>query len=426
MALLKAYIVSDVHLNSHRYGHDALHHQRFGQGNFLSFLRSLTDEMRPEEHVILVLNGDILDLNESWFAPLVPWDADVAQVEALVLSVLQTIVTNNEAVFHALHHFVMQPNVELVYVFGNHDALLERFPSAQQFLREVLLKGVPEAEGRLRFCAVFEHEALSLHVEHGHRLDAYNQEAGWHDPSLGDVVNVLVVNGFEQRVAAKMQQQGYTDSDVQAVWLHLADIGFLRPLTLFPLWLEMMPTHNMTLDATQHEALKQLIREALYDILQERSTVQYFVEKLHVPAWALKLLAKASLSLPVILPALSYGISKLVHRASSNARQYEAAQKLSAKGYRLIVFGHTHAPAVESLEQGGYYFNTGSWLPIIRLVSRRLPKTSLRDYLDIGDRFRKMYNCSVLRLEKDLANPQRPAEYYLQTLKTGPIFEQGS
>jgi len=368
-----------------------------------------------------------LDINESWFDATVPWDSDEPKVEAILLQVLSQIIENNAGVFDALRQLLTHPNFELVYVFGNHDGLLAHYPAAQAMLRQTLLQQAPEADSRLFFGESYQHAGLNLHVEHGHRLDQFNNQHAKHNPALGDVVNVLVVNGFEQRVVAKMTDHGYDPDEINEVWQQLAEIGLLRPLTLFPLWLEMVSTQTLSFPQEKESSLKQLIRESLYDIFRQHTTVRYFVEKLHVPAWMLKALAKSSLRFPIILPVLSYIISKLVRSASSNTQQYRAAQKLNEHhGYRLIVYGHTHSPTVESLDHGGYYFNTGSWMPIIRLVKKVSKKTTPLDYLALEDRFRKMYQCSILRLEKDLTKPDVPAEYFLQTLRNGQITERGS
>ncbi len=40
----------------------------------------------------------------------------------------------------------------------------------------------------------------------------------------------------------------------------------------------------------------------------------------------------------------------------------EAADELSRRGFDAIVFGHTHHPGEIALENGGKYFNPGSWM----------------------------------------------------------------
>lgn len=44
----------------------------------------------------------------------------------------------------------------------------------------------------------------------------------------------------------------------------------------------------------------------------------------------------------------------------------KAASRLAA-GRRTVVFGHTHLPKHIELPQGGFYFNSGTWCPIIQL-----------------------------------------------------------
>jgi UDP-2,3-diacylglucosamine pyrophosphatase LpxH len=40
----------------------------------------------------------------------------------------------------------------------------------------------------------------------------------------------------------------------------------------------------------------------------------------------------------------------------------DAAEELGARGFDVVVFGHTHHTGEAKLSNGGYYFNTGSWL----------------------------------------------------------------
>lgn len=49
----------------------------------------------------------------------------------------------------------------------------------------------------------------------------------------------------------------------------------------------------------------------------------------------------------------------------------EAANELSARGFDIVVFGHTHHAGEADLPTGGKYFNTGSWLigtPFLEII----------------------------------------------------------
>lgn len=48
---------------------------------------------------------------------------------------------------------------------------------------------------------------------------------------------------------------------------------------------------------------------------------------------------------------------------------YEAAVRLAA-GRRVVVFGHTHLPKCTKLKAGGWYLNSGTWCPTIRLSEK--------------------------------------------------------
>ena len=214
---LTLYLVSDVHLNNHKYDkNDWIENPE--RKIFREFLSNQINKIQSDEKFILVLNGDILDITGSWFDFLVPWDENTEVVEKLLLNVILEIIQNNLDIFFEFRQILKNPNAEIIYVIGNHDGLLEVYPSAQELIKNKLFEGLPlSAQGRFCFVTSFEYKELELYVEHGHRLDPYNLYDSKQKPPLGDVVNILIVNKFIETVSLRLKEHGYSEEIIDKI-----------------------------------------------------------------------------------------------------------------------------------------------------------------------------------------------------------------
>ncbi len=420
---LLGYIVSDVHLNNHPY--DTAESENPRRRHFREFLSHLNETVQPTDKLLLILNGDVLDITGSWFETPMPWDSDTERVEALLLTVLTEILDNNQVAVEQIIQLLERPDTELVYVIGNHDGLFEFFPSAQELVRQRLLQTLPEhlrQPDRVRFVRRLEVPELELYVEHGHRLDPFNSLVMGHKPPLGDVVNILIVNRFVDMVVDRMREQGYSIELIADIHSRLHDIEYLRPLALVPVWMEMMASRyrRHPENKGKRQPVDQIMYSVVSEILHDPEMIRFAVERLRVPRQLFVLFINSLLKFPVILPVVSFLTTKLVRRTHSNKYQYKMAKKLHyEKGYRLIALGHTHIPTVMPLSQNGHYFNTGSWKPVINLF-----KLSTKEPIDLETlapnvEFNKIERCGIVRLEKSLLDPSSPTQFALQTIQSG-------
>lgn len=416
---LKAFVVSDVHLNNHPFDR-ATHSENPRRRNFREFLSQLNDGLTDNDQVLLVLNGDILDITGSWFEDVMPWDPEPEKVETLVNKIVGEIVENNAAAFAELRRLIEHPHAEIIFIFGNHDGQLQTYPSSHAVVR----RGITEDEAmhaRIRFAPSFASEELELYIEHGHMFDPFNHAQGSHPP-LGDVINILIVNRFVDMAVDRLRANGYSEELVNQLHQRLHDIEYLRPLALVPVWIQTMITHyrkhpdNDGKAETVDVILMDVVRRILHDPLM----IQFMVRQLKLPRPLLTLVIKALLGMPAVLPVISFITSKIVRRTHNNQYQYKMAQRLhQEKGYRLITFGHTHIPGVLPLSKNAYYFNTGSWKPVINLF-----KFSESDPLDLEPllpevQFNKVERCGILRIEKSEQPGKAPVEFALQTIQSG-------
>jgi hypothetical protein len=140
---------------------------------------------------------------------------------------------------------------------------------------------------------------------------------------------------------------------------------------------------------------------------------------LHVPKSLLYLFIKTILRIPSILPFISFVTTGFIRKGHSNKHQYKAAQRIrTEKGYRLIAFGHTHIPGVLPLSENAYYFNTGSWKPVINLFKHSKDPVEL-EYLHPDVQFNKVERCGILLIEKWDFDGRTPAEFALKTIQSG-------
>lgn len=425
------YILSDIHLrvpigyetrtrnnNVDENSFDKEHHM-------LAFLERLADEMNDDQDLLLILNGDIFDINGSWFQSPVPWDEQRTKtVEAHLHSVVQNIVDANHAIIEAWARLLTHPNTRLVYIIGNHDYLLGTYPSGQERIIKALETITPRdahIRQKVMFTHTYQHPQLKLYAEHGHVLDPFNYISQPGIPPLGEVINVSVINQLPVNLAHTLNQQGYSQSNIRNITHRLEQMEFLRPLTLFPLWIRLMAT-RFSQDSPKlpkaHD-IELLIQQTILATVQDQQVLDMMANKLHLPGWLLRNTARLAIRFPWALHATSYILSKFIQHEKANTDQYQKALRLYHEhGYQLIAFGHTHKPSAKPIGEHGYYFNTGSWTPVIQL-SRKPdnPKT----LIDLEETFRRIEHSGVVRITKDFTQPGEPVDYALQTIRSGSM-----
>lgn len=417
-ALLKAYVVSDVHLNDHPYDRKT-ESENPRRKHFRHFLSRINQDLarRDGDRALLVLNGDILDMTGSWFEGILPWDHDARRVEALTMALLHRILDNNEAVLNELSRLVTSQAAEIVFVMGNHDGLLRRFPQARDIIRNRITEN-PDLQGTIRFVNFLDYPELSLYAEHGHQFDPFNRIQDPDVHPLGDYVNILIVNRFVEMVMSKLRENGYSAEVIGNLRVRLHDIEYLRPISLIPLWIETIAKdyRKHPENEGKRETIDAIILLVMAEILDTDATKR-LVERLNLPKKFLTNMVNGFIHIPGTLPIVSFLISQAMRRTHSNRYQYKMAQRLhQAKGYRLITFGHTHIPNVMPVSQDGYYFNTGSWKPVVNLFKEQdFPPEANLEYLTPHVRFNKIERSGILVIQKSLENPDLPPQFSLQT-----------
>ncbi len=415
-ARLKCYVFSDIHLNSYWHYHPGAG-ESARQKNLRLFLARIERGLSSDDELLIILNGDILDINESWQDSPEPWSEDRHSVEQVYLKVLKEILESNSQIVEAVRQLLERPSTKIVYVMGNHDYLLEVFDSGHQLIRDMVFDCLPEElkrNDRITFVSDYQDENLGLYAEHGHKLDPFNSYNFTKFPPLGEIINVAVVNKLHLKVVDRLANVGYSEQEIELIKRRLKEIEYLRPLALFPLWIEKI-SDELPKIKVKRPPVEQIVRECLLEIVSDRDILGYFTHKVKIPMWLLQFTAKLALNNPVTLPVLSYIVTRFFRQNHSNRAQYKKAIKLHQKtGLGLIAFGHTHRPSAKPIGNAGYYFNTGSWKPVTNYVKGNYG-------LPFEEEFVKMEHWGVLRIEKPLNDPEAKTEYFLETVKNGYV-----
>ena len=186
-AFAELYVVSDLHMGGHIEANQSF--QIFNRGPRLAALIRHIAQIRPNEDVALLLNGDIFDsLAERDLHGYAALSAGSAE------SMLGRICSDVSFadVWIALSEFVQLPNRYLIVVTGNHDIELA-LPVVENWLRERLAKGNAQAQARMAFathgggfaCRVGDAEVFCTH---GNEVDDWNVVD---HSKLGELANAI-------------------------------------------------------------------------------------------------------------------------------------------------------------------------------------------------------------------------------------------
>ncbi len=161
------HVVSDLHM-----GGEGSDFQILAQGARLGDFVRWVARQRPDEAVALVLNGDVFDTLAEDVGGYVAVDDALTVIERIMED------PSFSPVFGALSDFVRTPNRTLVMVVGNHDIELA-FPLVQRMVVSRLAMKSLEARARIEFATVGAGYscmvgAARVFCTHGNEVDPWN------------------------------------------------------------------------------------------------------------------------------------------------------------------------------------------------------------------------------------------------------------
>jgi UDP-2,3-diacylglucosamine pyrophosphatase LpxH len=444
-------VVSDLHLQ--HVSADSIRYVRHGMVRESGVRRNVTPgaiqmlladvharaKRAMSTRVDLVLAGDIFELLRTpiWFCRgktnVRPMASDMGADSldnplcARVHEILDAIADDNKEILPILTRFVREGKVErrghtlslepgtvvqVHYIPGNHDRLLNAWPSVRRRVREMLLMPISDQP----FPHVIERPkstGYGLKIRHGHEYDRWNigvpvpfgepielTDEQYMAPCAGDYVTLEIATrlcvGFRAMHAIALRAADERGAHMRAFYNALVEFDDVRPASLLLQYLEKR-LGNMGLE------LFELLRPLLLDLYQTARDSPFFQDM------AQRMEMLQFFREPVVtmvreaLQALSpTTLEKLVERLramdTSDDTERGAAMASRESGveeglYDLIIAGHTHhpnqipLPSAAGSNRDVFFVDSGTWRSTIRA--------------GIGASFGRMRSCTVILCYSD-------------------------
>ena len=383
-------LLSDVHLT------DGTSGTTINPGAFQKFGKLLLDVLgdKPRqdhiEKIDLVLLGDIFDVIRSdlWLGPdnhdlpkpIRPWSA-AAEVDRAGRSledytgkIVNRIIghQNNIAVMGFLKEFQeecrqRQVQVELSYLIGNHDWLLNRYPATRLAIARFL--DLPDWEHYRGhpFPYYKEFPDYGVMVRHGDYYDPLNYSGNRDASSLGDALVIDLLNHFPEDVRTRLQLP-----QDHPLYLQLKEIDNVRPLLEIPAWIKGVCRHYPPAMESRVHAIWNGLAAEFFRIPFVRDFVRANPALGQLLRLALKVTSGCSFDYLMKILA-----SKTIRRWYQKSDDYKSfalkEPALQDDRVKYVVYGHTHTaeqvpldivPLTTAPQEAGLekvYFNSGTW-----------------------------------------------------------------
>lgn len=365
------------------------------------------------QRVELVFAGDIFEMHRTplWLLggeqkrPTLHPATASPELEQKALEILAAIERDNQAFFDilaglvdhgravhrdqvvALEGAVVIPH----YIPGNHDRLLQLWPSTRARVRQLLR--IPAVDGPLDapFPHVFERDrstGYGVRIRHGHEYDPSNfseafdarvtpTQVAYEKPTLGDFVTIDLVMrlavAFRAHYARELRAPGLAGDPFRRMYAALTEFDDVRPQSML---LEYVTDH---LGAKQ-DVTMDLLRPILRDAFETAAADAFFVSEAERLGFAQFFKGTLAALLESVLAAASgsstaelIGLWRKLQRevkANGPARAAASEPGLSSGDISVIIAGHTHEPDHVSIPGAGppgplrkeaYFLDTGTW-----------------------------------------------------------------
>ena len=254
--------LSDVHLTDGSSG-ETIKPTAFNI--FADGIRKLADTVKPLEEVRLVLLGDIFDIIRStkWLTDDVrPWDSAGNNQQKRVENILEEIMRNNYKSLEELRNlqkFADEKQVPfgITYVIGNHDWLINRYPSCRTMVSEALR--ITDAGSEPFPSQLFE-PGYKVFARHGDVYDPFNYMGNRDASSIGDAIVIELLNKYPQQVNERLGKLvaagSITTDEKNRITAQLKELDNIRPILNTPSWVLMVA------NKTENTAARRVIEEA--------------------------------------------------------------------------------------------------------------------------------------------------------------------
>lgn len=340
-------------------------------------LASSLPEGQPKE-LRLVLLGDIFDVIRStrWLKSEVrPWDENSPEQEALVRGVLDGIITNNQGCLDQLQDLrtwakTQGIDYQLQYVIGNHDWLINRYPTCLSMVGKVL--GI---DGSLPLPEELFAPEYRTFARHGDIYDSFNYMGNRNASSIGDAIVIELLNKFPEQAVITLRELissgQITEEEVQAISTQLKEIDNLRPLLDAPLWVFTQA------DKSGSEAIRRAIINAWVDCIDAFFKLPFIRQ--HDRVFLPDIVDMLEITLRITPDGSESWIKKIIELTEKffperpiddYVRHAFEEDRVKRGEADYVLYGHTHNYITVPLDQrqlldgqcrDQIYFNTGTW-----------------------------------------------------------------
>jgi UDP-2,3-diacylglucosamine pyrophosphatase LpxH len=386
-------ILSDVHLTDGTSG-TIIKPTAFKK--FMNILRDVIGEQPPKEdtaqsekkgkieQVHLVLLGDIFDVirSEEWVRkdpgardPVRPWspaakkDINGQNLQDYTEEIVDKIIRyNQEAIGYLKNYKEFLPEgvkMDISYLIGNHDWLINRYPSTRKAIAEFL--GMPDPDRYLKelFPLDKEFPAYGVLTRHGDCYDLLNYSGDRDASSWGDALVIDLLNHFPLDVKDELQLK-----DDDPLFVQLKEIDNVRPLLEIPAWIKGVCRRNRPgKESEVHDKWNDLVKKFFkLPVVKEfakteRGLATVLRLGLGVTSWC---------SFDLLMKILANNLLSYWFHKSDDYKAFAFKEKaVKDDRVKYAVYGHTHFaeqvpldvaqnerknPGIEKI-----YFNSGTW-----------------------------------------------------------------
>jgi UDP-2,3-diacylglucosamine pyrophosphatase LpxH len=397
-------------------------------------------ESPPDDHLVLVLNGDIFDFDLVTTTPAEPpWPVSPPErwhgldpTEARSVWKLERMLEHHHRFVAVLARFLAAGH-DVVYVLGNHDRELHLRGVRRALLDAVARSGAPDDAERLRIEEWFYYVPGEVYVEHGNQYDHYSSYPDLLAPTVrmrGEEQIVVPMGNMSNRfMLSRMgfftphNSENFTLGLIGYVVHWARHYAFARGRSLVFSWLfgslaivarqlETMGLRLVQGNAGRHRAARdalaarqglapELVAELerlrrppvaaklmhlLHELWLDRVAVAVLLvlgtvalALTHVPLWLKIMGPLTGLQAMVLVYGLVLrGDAIFIMEREVPRHAAAIARRLPVK---VVSFGHTHLPQVLPLARGVTYVNSGTWAPMAPVSDPARLRPGFRNYV---------------------------------------------
>jgi UDP-2,3-diacylglucosamine pyrophosphatase LpxH len=343
-----------------------------------------TAEINGAGELIIVLAGDIFDLNRSqrWLASEVrPYGEHTPDEWYPVAgAILKDIIKSNEKTFSIFKEMARKKlkngsQIVFKYLPGNHDRLINLHPELRKRAKAELLG--QDNPDNSEFDHVYRSNEYGVLIRHGHEYDRSNfagdipekgvfnvDPAAYAQAPLGDYATIDIAAGLAFEYRKILEGKIKSDKPVHgSIYSKLLEFDDLRPQSDIVDFLQAKTGEDIDVWESLTPVADKIVKKALDN--------KFLRSKLGT--WG-KILPLAK-CLPAKLLPTKFILSLISSMHSDGPQPWQFAQREEILGTsvgRYVVAGHTHSPCVEFLmyrDNDGkelFFFDTGTWRQQIR------------------------------------------------------------